>query len=292
MTAKLIPLLQALEVERGRRCEARADLLAFTQYTFSQYEAAPHHRRIARTLEAVDRGEIDRLMVTMPPRHGKSEEVTIRFPAWALGRNPKRHIITACYNAELASGFGRSVRNILATPAYDKIFQTQLARDSKAANRWNTTDGGAYIAAGVGTAITGRGADIFIIDDPLKDRAEAESELRRQAVWDWYTSTAYTRLMPGGAVIIVQTRWHEDDLAGRLLAHQEKGGDQWHRLDLPAIDASGQALWPEKYPLSALRRIQAAIGPRDWSALYQQAPSPEDGDFFRREWFDMFSELR
>jgi hypothetical protein len=288
MTAKSTRLLQALKAEKGRRRFARADLLAFTQYTFSQYEAAPHHRRIARTLEAVERGEIDRLMVTMPPRHGKSEEVTIRFPAWALGRNPKRQIITACYNADLASGFGRSVRNIVSSPAYGNIFNSRLARDSQAANRWNTRDGGAYIAAGVGTAITGRGADIFIIDDPLKDRAEAESELRRQAVWDWYTSTAYTRLMPGGAVIIVQTRWHEDDLAGRLLAHQVKGGDQWHRLDLPAINERGEALWPERYPLPALRRIKAAIGPRDWSALYQQSPSPDDGEFFRRGWFDMF----
>lgn len=281
-------LLQALSAERDRRVRARSDLLAFTQYTFSQYQAAPHHRRIARTLEAVERGEIDRLIVTMPPRHGKSEGVTIRFPAWALGRNPKRQIITACYNADLASGFGRSVRNIVKTPAYGQIFDTKLARDSQAANRWGTIAGGAYIAAGVGTAITGRGADIFIIDDPLKDRAEAESELRRQAVWDWYTSTAYTRLMPGGAVIIVQTRWHEDDLAGRLLDHQAKGGDQWHRLDLPAINGRGEALWPERYPVSALNRIKAAIGPRDWSALYQQTPSPDDGDFFRREWFDMF----
>lgn len=288
MTARLTRLLQALEAEKGRRAIARADLLAFTHYTFAQYEAAPHHRRIARTLEAVERGEIDRLMVTMPPRHGKSEEVTIRFPAWALGRNPKRQIITACYNADLANGFGRAVRNIVSSPCYGNIFKARLARDSQAANRWNTRDGGAYIAAGVGTAITGRGADIFIIDDPLKDRAEAESELRRQAVWDWYTSTAYTRLMPGGAVIIVQTRWHEDDLAGRLLSHQERGGDQWHRLDLPAINGEGQALWPERYPLPALLRIKAAIGPRDWSALYQQSPSPDDGEFFRRAWFDMF----
>lgn len=245
---------------------------------------------IAETLEAVERGEIDRLMVTMPPRHGKSEEVTIRFPAWVLGRNAKAQVITASYNSDLATDFGRKVRNVVNSPRYSNIFDTRLAVDSKAANRWNTNEGGAYVAAGVGTAVTGRGADYLIIDDPLKDRAEAESELKRNTVWDWYTSTAYTRLMPKGRVIVVQTRWHEDDLAGRLLEAVEKGGDKWVCLNLPAIDGEGKALWPERYPVEALERIKAAIGPRDWAALYQQQPSPDDGDFFKRDWFDLYAE--
>ncbi len=247
---------------------------------------------IAGALERVERGEVDRLMVTMPPRHGKSELVTKRFPAWCLGRNARRQIITASYNSDLARDFGRAVRNIVNGQKYGNIFETRLAVDSKAADRWNTNLDGAYVAAGVGTAVTGRGADIFIIDDPLKDRAEAESELQRQKVWDWYTSTAYTRLMTGGCIIVVQTRWHEDDLAGRLIEKMDKGqGDKWHCLDLPAINNAGEPLWPERYDLEALERIKAAIGPRDWSALYQQQPSPDDGDFFKRDWFNLYTEL-
>lgn len=224
-------------------------------------------------------------MVTMPPRHGKSELVTKRFPAWWLGRHPKGQVITASYNSDLARDFGRSVRNIVNGDRYANVFETRLAADSKAADRWNTNRDGAYVAAGVGTAVTGRGADLLIIDDPLKDRAEADSELQRDNVWNWYTSTAYTRLMPGGAVIVVQTRWHEDDLSGRLLEKEGEGGDKFHRLDLPAIDDAGEALWPTRYDVDALKRIQRAIGPRDWSALYQQQPSPEEGTYFKREWF-------
>jgi len=243
---------------------------------------------IVSALERVERGEIDRLLVDMPPRHGKSELVSKRFAAYCLGLNPRRQIIAASYNSDLARDFGRSVRNIVHSQRYSRLFETRLAVDSKAADRWNTHVDGAYVAAGVGTAITGRGADILIIDDPLKDREEAESETTRNKVWDWYTSTAYTRLMPGGAVIVVQTRWHEDDLTGRLLEQEQKGGDRWEKLVLPAINEDGEALWKERYPIKALERIKAAIGPRDWSALYQQSPSPADGDFFRRDWFDLY----
>ncbi|MEM8615483.1 MAG: terminase family protein [Pseudomonadota bacterium] len=268
--------------------DAQNDLIAFTEYTFPQYQTAAHHRLIASKLEEVERGEIDRLMIFMPPRHGKSELATKRFPAWALGRNPRRQIIQASYNSDLATDFGRQVRNIVGEQRYQNVFDTTLASDSKAANRWNTSGGGAYVAAGVGTAVTGRGADIFIIDDPLKDREEADSETRRETIWNWYTSTAYTRLMKGGAVILIQTRWHEDDLAGRLLEAEAKGGDKWHKLILPANGDHGP-LWPEMFDGAALERIQAAIGPRDWSALYQQSPAPEDGTFFKREWFKRHS---
>lgn len=264
---------------------ARKRLIDFTEYTFPQYRAAEHHRLIAEKLEAVERGEIDRLMIFMPPRHGKSELATKRFPAFALGRDPTRQIIQASYNSDLATDFGRQVRNIVATQRYQNVFQAELAQDSKAANRWNTSDGGAYVAAGVGTAVTGRGANILIIDDPLKDREEADSENRREMIWNWYTSTAYTRLMKGGAVILIQTRWHEDDLAGRLLEAEAKGGDKWVKLILPAVMSDGNALWPEEFDLKALNRIEKAIGPRDWSALYQQEPSPDEGTFFKREWF-------
>lgn len=262
---------------------ARESLIKFTSYTLPNYFPASHHHRICEKLEAVERGEIDRLMIFMPPRHGKSELASKRFPAWCLGRNAHRQIIAASYNSDLASDFGRNVRNIVASSEFAEVFPgTSLAADSQAANRMNTNKGGSYIAAGVGTAVTGRGADIALIDDPFKDREEADSERRRDLVWDWYRSTLFTRLMPGGAVVVILTRWHEDDLAGRLL-EQEPG--QWDILSLPAIDEAGKALWPEWYDVPALERIKATIGPREWSALYQQRPQPDDGTYFQRAWF-------
>jgi predicted phage terminase large subunit-like protein len=269
--------------------QARNSLLGFTEYTNPLYVGANHHRLIAERLEAVERGEIDRLMIFMPPRHGKSELASKRFPAWCLGRNPKRQIIAASYNSDLANDFGRNVRNIVAEPEFGQVFPgVGLSPDSAAANRMNTNHGGAYVAAGVGTAVTGRGANIALIDDPFKDREEADSERRRETVWDWYRSTLYTRLMPGGAIVLIQTRWHEDDLAGRLLEHE---GDQWTVLELPALNDAGKALWPEWYDETALARIKATIGPREWSALYQQRPQPDEGTFFRREWFGQWDKL-
>lgn len=261
---------------------ARRGLVRFTEYTNSLYTAAQHHRQIANALESVERGDIDRLMIFMPPRHGKSELASRRFPAWCLGRQPRRQIIAASYNSDLASDFGRDVRNIVASEDFAEIFpNVGLRPDSKAANRMNTNEGGAYIAAGVGTAVTGRGADIALIDDPFKDREEADSEVTRNRVWSWYQSTLYTRLMPGARIVLIQTRWHEDDLAGRLLETQP---DQWTVLELPAIDKDGHALWPEWYDAEALARIKNSIGPREWSALYQQRPQPDEGTFFQRDW--------
>jgi predicted phage terminase large subunit-like protein len=277
----------ALELLKRRK--ARKSLIDFTQYTLPQYIEAKHHTLIAQKLEAVERGEIDRLMINMPPRHGKSELASRRFPAWFLGRHPTKSIIAASYNSDLASDFGRQVRNIVSSGEYTPLFQTALAEDSRAANRWNTSQGGSYVAAGVGTAITGRGADVFLIDDPIKDRQEADSETQRQTVWDWYTSTAYTRLAPGGRIIVIQTRWHEDDLSGKLLAEQARGGDKWDVLELPAINDHGEALWPDFYDLAALERIRTVLPARDWSALYQQRPAPDEGDYFKREWFRFYN---
>ena len=282
--AELQRLNQAVQAR-----QARNSLLAFTEYTNPAYQRAQHHAQIAAKLEAVERGEIDRLMIFMPPRHGKSELASKRFPAWCLGRDPKRQIIAASYNSDLANDFGRNVRNIVAEPEFRQVFPTvTLAADSQAANRMNTNHGGAYVAAGVGTAVTGRGAHIALIDDPFKDREEADSERRRELVWDWYRSTLYTRLMPGGAIVLIQTRWHEDDLAGRLL---DQDAGQWEVLELPAIDDQGAALWPDWYPVETLERIKATVGPREWSALYQQRPQPDEGTFFRREWFNEWKQL-
>jgi predicted phage terminase large subunit-like protein len=268
---------------------------------------------IADALERVENGQCKRLMVFMPPRHGKSELCSRRFPAWCLGRNPSWSIIAASYNNDLATDFGREVRDIVGSHRYSNVFDVSLSASSSAAGRWHTNDKGGYVAAGVGTAVTGRGAHVLLIDDPLKDRAEADSEVIRERVWRWYTSTAYTRLEGDvladldddeiwkdfavevdrgdaepfeGAIVLVQTRWHEDDLGGRLLDKQDEGGDQWEVLELPALDDEGQALWPQKYSVERLGRIHKAIGERDWSALYQQKPSPDEGTFFRRDWFE------
>ena len=282
---------QAAAAELLTRRKARLGLLEFAKYTNPSYEDAPHHRIIVDKLEAVERGDIKRLMITMPPRHGKSELASRRFPAWYLGRNADKQIIAASYNSDLASDFGREVRNIVHSPEFSVLFETALAQDSKAANRWHTDKGGMYVAAGVGTAITGRGADVLLIDDPFKDRQEADSEVTRNRVWDWYTSTAYTRLMPGGAVILINTRWHDDDLSGRLLAEQGNGGDQWELLSLPAIGTDGAALWPAWYPLERLEQIKSVLPARDWNSLYQQNPIPDDGDYFKSAWFAEYDDL-
>ncbi len=279
-----------MEKEKTRRARARQSLTDFTQYTKPDFETAEHHKIICEKLEAVERGEIDRLMIFAPPRHTKSELASRRFPAWYLGRNPKKQIITATYSGDLASDFGRDVRNIVAEQEYLNLFpKVHLRDDSKAANRWHTNHGGVYVSVGVGGAIMGRGAHIALIDDPLKNRKEADSETIRDGIWDWYTSTLYTRLMPGGAIVLIQTRWHEDDLAGRLLAAQDEGGDQWEIINLEADkDNKGVALWPQWYPMKALNRIKANIGAREFSALYQQKPQPEEGVYFKKEWFNRY----
>lgn len=269
-------------------------LISYAAYQWPNYQDAPHHRLIARHLEAVERGDITRLMITMPPRHGKSMLASEFFPAWYMGRNPDHYVVTATYAQELADDFGRKVKNQIEDEAYQAIFPgVGLADDSKSAKRFHiegrtggiehqTTQRGAFYAVGVGGPLTGRGAHLLLIDDPVKNREEADSEVMRRKTRDWYTSTAYTRLMPGGRVVIIQTRWHEDDLSGWL--QEEHGHEGWVCLDLPAIDDDGQALWPEQYPVEALQRIQRALPPRDWSALYQQRPAPDTGDYFKREW--------
>lgn len=269
-------------------------LISYAAYQWPGYRDAAHHRLIARHLEAVERGDIKRLMITMPPRHGKSMLASEFFPAWYIGRNPDHYVVTATYAQELADDFGRKVKNQIEDPAYQLIFPgVGLADDSKSAKRFHiegqfggyehsTSQRGAFYAVGVGGPLTGRGAHLLLIDDPVKNREDAESEVIRKKTKDWYTSTAYTRLMPGGRIVIIQTRWHEDDLSGWLQTEHKHEG--WVVLDLPAINEDGEALWPEQYPVEALERIKRALPPRDWSALYQQRPSPDTGDYFRREW--------
>jgi hypothetical protein len=242
---------------------------------------------IAEHLEKVERGEIDRLMIFMPPRHGKSELASVLFPAWYIGRNPGKQIIASSYSSELAQDFGYQVRNLISDQQYKGVFKCSLRADSQAKGNWRTEQGGQYVAVGVGGPITGRGADLLLIDDPIKNREEADSTVYRDKIMRWYTSTAYTRLHKGGSVVVIQTRWHDDDLSGRLLK-ENKG--EWTVLNLPALAMEdedhrsvGDPLWEEKYDKEALLRIKDNIGP-DWSPLYQQEPIDVTDSEFRKEW--------
>ena len=283
---------------------ARAKLLQFCRYMSPQYEVAGHHRVVADALERVARGECKRLMLFLPPRHGKSFLASTHFPAWFLGRSPAAQIIACTYAQEFADDIGRSVRNLVAEPEYGRVFPgVSLRSDSTSAKRFHTNAKGVYAAVGAGGPITGRGAHLLLIDDPLKNREEADSPTVRRRLKDWYTSTAYTRLMPGGAIVVIQTRWHEDDLAGWLL--KEHAHEGWEVLSLPAVAerdeawplrggefrrSAGDALWPAWYPLSRLQEIKRSVGSRDWSALYQQRPMPDEGGTCQVGWFRRYSE--
>ena len=284
-------LLELLE-EKKRRLVARRSLIGFTEYTYDRYKTARHHKIIAEQLERVERREVDRLMLLLPPRHGKTELASRRYPAWSLGRNPTRQIIAASASESFATDVGREVRNIIKDETYARIFPgVTLAADSQASGRWHTTQGGVFYAVGVGSQIIGKGADEFVIDDPFGSMEDAQNELARKRVKEWYQGSVYNRLMPGGSIIVINHRMHEDDLSGYLLEQQQAGGDRWEVVELPAVDDSGGALWPEAYPMEALERIKRNSLPRFWSALYQQNPQPDEGTFFKREWFKRYDEL-
>ena len=281
--------------ELAARTLSRKHLLPFIERGTPDYHAGWVHKDICRRLEQfskdVEEKKSPRLMLFMPPRHGKSTIASVAFPAWHLGQNPNHEIISCSYSGSLAMTFSRKVRQQLRDNWYKSMFdKTRLDPSSQSAEAWLTTRGGGYVAAGVGGGITGKGAHILLIDDPVKNREEAESSHQRDLTYDWYTSTAYTRLAPGGGVLIILTRWHDDDLAGRLLRFASEGGDQWEVVRYPAIAtededyrSGGEALHPERYNLDALDRIRAAVGPRDWEALYQQNPVADEGDYFQRE---------
>lgn len=287
-------LEQKAKAELALRILTRKRLLPFVERFNPDYQAGWVHKDICQRLEQFSRDVAEkkspRLMLFMPPRHGKSTLASVAFPAWHLGRHPDHEFISCSYSGSLAMGFSRKVRQLLREPTYKTAFQTRLDKDSQSAEAWLTTGGGGYVAAGVGGGITGKGAHVLVIDDPVKNREDAESQNNREANWDWYTSTAYTRLAPGGGVLVILTRWHDDDLAGRLLKAGAEGGDEWAVVKYPAIAEEdeefreqGEALHPERYNVPALQQIQRAVGPRDWSALYQQNPVADDGDYFSRQ---------
>lgn len=226
-------------------------------------------------------------MLLCPPQHGKSKITSERFPAYLLGLNPGMDVVSASATAQLAEKFGREVRNCISSTEYRALFpETRLAEDSQAKGLWNTEHGGGYYAVGIGGALMGRGGELGIIDDPFSTWEDAQSELQRDKAWDWYTGTFYNRIRPGAPIIVIQHRMHEEDLVGRLLEQQHSGGDRWEVVELPALLEDPP--WPERYDREALERIKRISGPRKWSALYLQNPTPDEGTFFQRSWFEFF----
>ncbi len=282
--------------ELAKRELARRRLLDFITYSFEDYKVSWHHKVLVDKLESVERGDIKRLIVTMPPRHGKSEIISVQFPAWLVGRNKNRNIIEASYSGDLAVDFGRKVRNIIAGDKYKHLFpKVTLAEDSQAKGKWNTNGKGEYNAVGIGGATTGKGADFLIIDDYCKNRQDAESEVIRESTWTWYTSTARTRLSPEGAIVVLATRWHDDDLIGRIL--KSENAHLWDVVHLPAIATEdeqfrkkGEALWADHFTLPILEETKTDIGAYDWSSLYQGNPIDSDSQEFGRHMFKYRSE--
>ena len=292
---------EASEVEQlinelQSRQEAKAcrdDLIEFCKKMMPDYKVGKHHRMLADELMAIADGKKDRVCVNIPPRHGKSQLVSIYYPAWFIGKFPNKKILMVSHTSDLAVDFGRKVRNIIDTQEYKSIFPTVvLAADSKSAGRWNTNSGGEYFACGVGSALAGRGADLLLVDDPHNEQDIINGNLDVfEKAYEWFTYGARTRLMPGGRVAIVQTRWHQDDLTGRVIRDmtQNEETDQYEVVEFPAIfnenSANEKALWPEQYTLEALRRIKAGMPVFQWNAQYQQNPTGEEAAIVKREWW-------
>lgn len=292
-------LQQQAKAELAKRELARRHLKSFAEYVYEGYLPGWHTDVLCAALEKIEKGEIRFLMVEMPPRHGKSLHVSQLFPAWCVGRDKDASVIVSSYSGDLATDHGRETRNLMASKRYQNVFSTRLAADSTAKGKWNTDGKGAYNAVGVGGSTTGRGAKYFIVDDPLKDRKEAESELIRDDRWAWFRSVARTRLTPDGAMIVMHTRWHLDDLIGRIIKEDTwrdyfapDNGEKWVRLRLPAIATesekyrkSGEPLWPERYNVAELDDIKKTIGTYEWGALYQQNPVLTENQEFKPSWF-------
>jgi len=270
--------------------KAKESFMEYIRYIWPGFIEGDHHRLIAEKLTRVAKGELKRLIVNMPPRHTKSEFASIYFPSWAMGLKPDMKIMQTTHTADLSINFGRKVRNLMDSDEYSKIFgEVSLASDSKSAGKCQTNKGGEYFAAGVGGAIAGRGADLLIIDDPHSEQ-DAMSINLLDSCYEWYTSGPRQRLQPGGAIVIVMTRWNTADLTGRLLNRQtESHSDQWEVVELPAIfEDSGNVLWPEFWKKEELESVKASIPVSKWNAQYQQNPTSEEGAIIKRDWWQLW----
>ncbi len=279
--------LRLLQLEAQEK--AQTDFLSFAKYVWPEAIFGAHHTKMADAFNRLADGTLKRLIVNMPPRHTKSEFSSYLLPAFIMGRKPKTKIIQATHTGELAVRFGRKVRNLMDTEEYKQVFSNVALRaDSKAAGRWDTDHGGEYFAVGVGGAMTGRGADLLIIDDPHSEQ-DALSELAMENAWDWYTSGPRQRLQPGGAIVIVMTRWNTKDLTARLVkAQSSHKADRWEIIEFPAVLPSGNPLWPTFWKLEELLAVKASLSPQKWQAQWQQQPTNDEGAILKRDWWKVW----
>tara|TARA_Y100000589_G_C27173151_1_gene637624 strand:+ start:368 stop:1879 length:1512 start_codon:yes stop_codon:yes gene_type:complete len=284
----VLKLLGQLEKTESKE-QARGGFMPFIKKVWPAFIEGRHHKIMAESFERVVNGDLKRLIINMPPRHTKSEFASYLLPAWFLGQYPEKKIIQTAHTAELSVGFGRKVRNLVDSEDYKEIFpELGLRADSKAAGRWSTSKGGEYFAIGVGGAVTGKGADLLIIDDPHSEQeGQSADPAVFDKVYDWYTSGPRQRLQPGGAIIIVMTRWHKRDLTGKIIktSVQREGMDEWELIEFPAIMPSGNALWPEFWSLAELEALRSELPAPKWQAQYQQDPSSEESALVKREWW-------
>jgi predicted phage terminase large subunit-like protein len=268
------------------RDQATSNFLSFCRYVWPEMIVGAHHKKIAAALDRVVSGECKRLMIAMPPRHGKSQMGSYLFPAYLMGKKPDSKLIVGSHTAELAQRFGRMIRNLVADERYKELFPDfLLSADSKAAGRWDTSHGGEAFFIGKGGAMTGRGGNVVILDDIL-DEQDALSNTAMENTWEWYQSGPRQRLQPNGAIIVINTRWKTDDLSGRLLKLQGAiKSDKWEVLEFPAILPSGGPLWPEYWKLEELEAVKHTIGLQKWNAQWQQTPTADEGAILKREWW-------
>lgn len=288
----LLQELQMLEDEENTK-KVKTSFLEFVKAFWPGFIGGQHHKLMASAFEDVVFGTCKRLIINLPPRHTKSEFASYLLPSWFLGNFPDRKIIQTSHTAELAVGFGRKVRNLVNSAEYNKIFDdVKLQQDSKAAGRWSTSKNGEYFAIGVGGAVTGKGADLLIIDDPHSEQEAKIASFKPEvfdAVYEWYTSGPRQRLQPGGRIILVMTRWGIRDLTGQVLkASATRGGDEWRVIELPAILPSGKNLWPEFWKLEEMLRLKEELPVAKWNAQYQQQPTAEEGAIVKRQWWKIW----
>ena len=287
---EVLRLLDEYKSARQRE-KSQTSFLHYVRRMWPGFIVGRHHKLMADKFERIAKGELKRVIVNMPPRHTKSEFASYLLPSWFLGKYPQKKVIQASHTAELAVGFGRKVRNLVSSDVYRDVFpDVGLQADSKAAGRWSTNRGGEYFAIGVGGAVTGKGADLLIIDDP---HSEQEAKLAMtdptifDSVYEWYTSGPRQRLQPGGSIVIVMTRWSTKDLTGKILKSsvEDEKVNEWEVIELPALLPSGNPLWPEFWPIEELEALKAELPLPKWNAQYQQRPTSEEGAIIKREWW-------
>jgi predicted phage terminase large subunit-like protein len=271
--------------EKKKESKIHSDFLTFVKHMWPEFIEGSHHKIISEKFNKLATGEIKRLIINMPPRHTKSEFASTLLPAWMIGKHPDLKIIQSTHTTELAVRFGRKAKNIIDSEEYKKVFKTTLREDSKAAGRWETNSKGEYFAAGVGGAITGRGADLLIIDDPHSEQDALNAQALERA-YEWYTSGPRQRLQPGGRIVLVMTRWNQKDLTGKLLnAQKESKADQWEVIEFPAILPNGKPAWPEYWNIDELEGVKASLSIGKWNAQWMQNPTAEEGSIIKREWW-------